>query len=358
MSEIPLPETTLTLIGHKTAEQFLLARAMEHKLPHALLFAGAKGIGKATLAFRLARFLLSGKDVEAGGFFAPDSLSVAADDPTGKRVTALSHSDLMLIRPAYDEKKEEFKDEIQIEAIRKLKDFMALTPAESRWRIAIIDSADQLNIAAANALLKVLEEPPRNTLLMLVSHQPGKLLATIRSRCQRLDFKALSHEESRSILATHAAELGSEESKLLSLLANHSPGLALQLHEAGAVEQFREFLAVLAQLPQLPAATVMGWAESAIGRKGRAEWKSLSAVILASLYLMVCLRSGATEAQEIPQEIRDSLNHAAALKPLDYWLDLWENAGHWLADAERLHLDRKQVLISILHAFDGQVLAA
>ncbi len=213
------PRAVYRLFGHERAET-TLAEALEGgRLHHAWLFCGPKGVGKATLAYRFARALLGAK--RAG----PKALDCDPADPVVRRVAALSHPDLLVIRRGLNDKGRP-RAEIIVEEARGLGAFFSLKPAEGGYRVAIIDAADDLNRNAANAILKTLEEPPPKAVVILISHAPGGLLATIRSRCRRLSLKPLDS----AILAAAMDGLVGEDALAF---AEGRPGRALALHGAG-----------------------------------------------------------------------------------------------------------------------------
>lgn len=168
------------LFGHSEAEAQLICEARSGKLAHGWIFSGPRGIGKATLAYRFARMLLSGNT----------DMNLPADHPVFRRVAMGSHTDLLVVEPVFDAKKGESAREISVSQAREISQFLSLTPGEGQWRVVIIDTADELNASSANAVLKILEEPPPQAILILISHNPGRLLPTIRSRCRLLRLKA------------------------------------------------------------------------------------------------------------------------------------------------------------------------
>ncbi len=176
---VPEPRATHVLLGQAEAEREFLHAFDTGRPAHAWLITGRQGIGKATLAFRLARTILSGD--------APD-----AHDPEAalfRRVAAGGHADLLVVERAVDEKSGKRRAEITVDDVRGVREFLSKTPAEGGWRVVVIDSADQMNTNAANAVLKILEEPPSRAMLLLLAHNPGRLLPTIISRCRRLPGK-------------------------------------------------------------------------------------------------------------------------------------------------------------------------
>lgn len=163
---------------------------------HAWLLTGPKGIGKATLAYRMARTLLGGKSLMEG------SLNIPKSDPVAQRVEALTHGNLFVLRRPYDPKLKRFRQDIPVDRVREVSGFFQETAAETgSWRVCIIDSADELNRNSENAILKLLEEPPSNTLFILISSAPGRLLPTIRSRCMNLELRPVPEAEIRPWLS-------------------------------------------------------------------------------------------------------------------------------------------------------------
>ena len=212
------------IIGHDRAVEQFSDAWKRRALHHAWLLAGPKGVGKATFARAAATRILAdaaGPPIEAPGLETPEDHRIA------KLVEAGSHPDLRWLERLVNEKTNNLARNITVDQVRSLGDLFDLTPALSDWRVVVIDSIDDLEKSAANALLKMLEEPPANCLFLLVSHAPGKLLPTIRSRCRRLDFQSLSDDAMTSILSQHA-DLGSELDEVLAA-ADGSAGRALAL---------------------------------------------------------------------------------------------------------------------------------
>src|SRR5690606_16332159 len=200
----PHPRLTSDLIGQAEAEKQLIRAVESGRLPHAWLISGPRGIGKATLAYRFTRYLLSkAKEGQGNPLFSPaspqETLAVSMDHPVSRQIAAGSHPDVFVLERAAREDGRLPRD-IDVASVRQLNAFLRMTSSEGGWRIAIVDSADEMNANAANALLKVLEEPPEAAVLLLVSHAPGRLLPTIRSRCRRLSLTASREEEVVSLL--------------------------------------------------------------------------------------------------------------------------------------------------------------
>ncbi len=202
-----MPETATDWYGAPGAEEALLRSYRSGRMHHAWLLSGAKGIGKATLAFRFARFVLANPDSSAVSPAA--GLAIDPQSRAFRQVAAGAHPNLLVLRRPWDEQGKRYRTELTVGEVRRIQSFFGTTAGEKGWRICIVDTADELNISAANALLKMLEEPPENGLFLLISNRPGQLLPTIRSRCHRLDLKPLSDQAVRQALAAHEPELRS-----------------------------------------------------------------------------------------------------------------------------------------------------
>jgi len=193
--DAPHPRETLALFGHDAAERELVDAYRRNKMAQAWIIGGPEGVGKATLAWRLARFLLAHPEPGAAAVQNAESLAVAGDHPAARRIASMALADIFLLRRAWNEKTKKHFTEIRIEDVRKVIQAFHQASGTGGWRIAIVDCADDLNRASANALLKLIEEPPERSLFLLVAHQPGRILPTIRSRCRKLMLAPLSPED-------------------------------------------------------------------------------------------------------------------------------------------------------------------
>jgi DNA polymerase III subunit delta' len=345
----PPPWRSQRLLGHEAAEKTMLAAHASGRLHHAWLMAGPRGIGKATLAWRFARFLLCGQ--QQGGLFgggAADGLDVAADAPGRSLVDARSHPDLFHLRRTLNPDTGRMRAEIAVDDVRELGAFMHMTPAMGQWRVAIVDSADEMNRNSANAVLKVLEEPPPNAVLLIVAHAPGRLLPTIRSRCRRLALHPLADDIMTRLLADYAPEVKEQERAALARLAEGSIGRALELAGAGSLELYSEMVSVLATLPELDMARLHGFAErfARRGEEANAAWRSLNYLFdgwLKGLARQSAL--GGEAAPVVPSE-RGLQGRLLAAASLDRWMEAWENAARLFARADAVNLDRKQTVLA------------
>ncbi|KAF0187349.1 MAG: DNA polymerase III subunit delta' [Hyphomonadaceae bacterium] len=216
------PRETFVLTGHEAAEAALADAFVGARMHHAWMLAGPKGVGKATLAYRFARRVLGALPT------GPRPLDVSPEDPVARRIASRSHGDIFVLRRGLNDRGKP-RGEITVEEARGLVSFFSLKPSEGGWRVAIIDAVDELNRNAANAILKTLEEPPPKTVLLLVCNSPGSTLATIRSRCRRLDLRPLTDTDVRSSVAA----LGSGKVDEAAVrFAGGRPGRAIALAAA------------------------------------------------------------------------------------------------------------------------------
>lgn len=343
------PRLNPDLFGHPEAEASFLSAWNSGRMPHAWLLAGPRGIGKATLAYRMARFVLADGGQGGGLFGAPDSLAMAPGDRVFQRVGALGHSDLRVIRRSKN-KTGKWRQDISIEDVRDMGAFLRLTAGEGAWRVAIIDSADEMTRQAANAALKVVEEPPPRALILLVSHAPGRLLPTIRSRCRRLVLRPLDDTLVKRIVAKHHPTLPADELDALARLAEGSAGRALALVDHGGVELHRAMLAMLQGFPRVDGLALDRLSDR-LGRAGAEEGFRVFGEMLTNLLSRLCrdqkagrLAGGPSEApsQDPEAPVAQALAAAAGL---DRWLQVWEKLAELFARAESAKLDRKQVVV-------------
>ena len=249
-SPITHPRETIGLVGHTAAEAELRAAWDSGRMPHAWLLTGPRGVGKATLAWHLARFVLAGGNDGAGLFGdAPAGLEIDPGLKAARLVSAGTHPDLQVIERTVSPSTGRLRETIVLEDVARLSSLLHLTPAGGGWRVVIVDSVDEMNTNSANALLKLLEEPPANALLVLVNHAPGSIPVTIRSRCRRLRLAPLSDADLADLLQRHEADLEPETATLAVALAEGSVGRALTIARGDGLAVLREAAGLLEGAP-------------------------------------------------------------------------------------------------------------
>lgn len=340
------PQANPHLTGHEAAERLLLSAMQQGRLAHGWLITGPEGVGKATLAYRLARYLLSGRYGEADLFGAPpESLAVDSGEAIFHQIAAGGHPDLIVLGREENQKTGKLSNFIVIDQVRRLTDRFSMTSGAGGWRIAIVDCAEEMNLNAANALLKLLEEPPPRSLLLLVSHAPGRLLPTIRSRCRRLALRPLSSEQLTGVLALHRPDLPAEDVAGLVQLADGSPGRALSLARVDGLRTYAEIQAMLGTLPALDFNMVHDLADRLARRGQETAYETWFELFILALTRLVRLGVVAGGAGETSIE-RQTSQRLMGLAPLDRWVELWEKVGDLAARAESVNLDKKQVVFN------------
>jgi DNA polymerase-3 subunit delta' len=249
---LPHPRETAALFGHAEAERTLLDTYRGGRIPHAWLIGGEAGIGKATLAFRMARFVLAHPDPAAPAVQKAMSLAVPADRPVARRIASQSHTDLLVLERVFNEKTGKLFTDIRVEDARRSVSFFGSTAGEGGWRVAVVDSVDELNAAGSNALLKVIEEPPPRSLLLLVTHSPGRVIPTIRSRCRILMLRPLPAEDvARAAANALGQDADDADIRAAAEAADGSVSRALMILEGPGLELRRRITELLDGLPQL-----------------------------------------------------------------------------------------------------------
>ncbi len=372
------PIVATTLIGHAAAEQSFLRALERGRMPHAWLVTGPHGVGKATLAYRMARRLLSEMPPQAEPEAADDgfalfdgepasaprrpalplsSLDMPTDHPIFRRVVAQSHPDLRILQRRVNEKTGKMRSEIIIDDVREVLDFLHLKPSESHWRVVIIDAADDLNRNAANAILKMLEEPAARTVLILVSHQPGSLLPTIRSRCRRLILAPLTDEVLLAALAQRCPGHDPADLQAALGLAAGSLGQGINLLEQNGLTLFRGVMTVLGTWPNFNATQLQQLGERLAARGSEGDF-DLAVQALDWWLKRLCrqltlsaagetdlLAAGTVQRELFPGEaaLIDRCRSAASL---DRWIELWEKLNRLFDRVASVNLDRKQAWIA------------
>ncbi len=344
------PRSTAVLVGQEIAEQRLLAALQSGRLPHAWLLTGKTGIGKASLAFRLARFLLARPDGQTG---LTGDMTIDPEEEAFRQVAVGAHPDLLVLERGVNEKTGKARSEIVVKDVRRAGQRLRQTALGGGWRLLIVDSADDLNRSAANALLKLLEEPPPQALLLLISHAPGRLLPTIRSRCCSLPLAPLSPDLLQSLLAERLPERSKEERQVLTSLAEGSIGQALALEAAGSLGLYRRILGLLNRAGQgIDTAEAHAFSEE-MGKANAAE-SFCVAFDLLNWWLARMIRAAAGRSLPsvlLPEE-EGLAERLLARRALADWVSLWEKLSALARGCERANLDRKQAFLSALIELD------
>jgi len=339
----PQPRETPRLFGHAGAYARFAETAASGRLHHAWLVCGPPGIGKATFAYALARGILGGDFPAAAG----GAVHFEADTPLFRQIASLAHPGLFALRRAL-QSGGKAAQVIPVEEIRRLKHFFETTAA-SPWRVVIIDEANHLNASAANALLKLLEEPPPRSLFLLLSSAPARLPATIRSRCLRLALQPLAAGELRRTVDCLCADMQREppaaaDFESLAWLAQGSPRRVLEMLDAKTAELFALTIRIINALPRLDHEAVLELIDKAAGQPERTA--SVLDMMERCLQDVCWQASGKTShtAARIGLNVSSGLAHPSNLALL---AGVWERMNRSRAEAERLNLDRSAVLLTV-----------
>jgi DNA polymerase III subunit delta' len=332
----PHPRETPRVYGHAPAERALVAAIAAGRMHHAWLLTGRMGIGKATLAYRLARFLLARADERTEPV---SNLDVDAGSIATRQVLALSHPGLLVLRRPWLTTTKRFAMSIPIDEVRRLRGFLGHTAAEGTWRVVIVDTADDLNPNAANALLKSLEEPPARTVFILLASEPGRLLPTIRSRCRVLPLAPLGLDDLRR--AAIAAAMGREISfAQMEPLADGSVRRLLELSDGTGAKLHERIQVILSALPKVDWTAAHALADDLGSPAADQRFETFFTVLLS--VVANAIRNAAAGAGEEAPAWSIPPDRAPA------WAELWETIGRDKEEAVELNLDRRALILSTL----------
>jgi DNA polymerase-3 subunit delta' len=318
----PHPRESVRLTGQGAALSIVSRALRGRRPPQAWLICGPPGVGKATLAYRIARYLMAFGATDGG----PADLSVPPKDAASLQVAAGSHPGLLVLKRGINPETGKLMSVLGVNEMSRLNGFFGMTSGAGGWRVVIVDTADDMNDNAANALLKLLEEPPSRSMLLLLSNTPGRLLPTIRSRCQRLSLRPLGEADMQTELAYLLPETSVEERKSLARLAGGSPGAALRLASGDGVALAEE-------------------ASRLVDKAGAPD--------VAALFSLADKLARITDGLDILgdfllQVLTDRIRaRALAGQPqMNKWVEALERLRRSFARTDALHLDPRQTLLS------------
>ncbi|MEM9469912.1 MAG: DNA polymerase III subunit delta' [Pseudomonadota bacterium] len=357
---LKLPRQSSLCLGFEQQEEYLLNLFNGDKLPHALIFSGPKGIGKSTFAFRLTRFLLKNKknEDEGNGLFGEElpnkpvkSLDVSSDDPVFSKVGSGGHPDLLTIERAVDAKKGTPKNNLDVDTLRQVTPFLRMTASEGGWRVVLIDDADTMNRNAQNALLKILEEPPKKTLIILICHRIGAMIPTIRSRCQTLHCPGLSSENLQNLLkkAIHDPLTLDDEALLLSMSGSQI-GSALQLYEEGGLEIMSEIFSIFTEWPKFKWVSVHKLADQ-LSRPG--QERVYKVFVSGMFWLTQTITFAAARNQTLGKPLNQGVFASMATHySLEQWLGICDKLKQHFDQVDFANLDKKQSVLAAFRYFE------
>ena len=324
------PRETTAFFGHREAEMALLTAYRSGRIPHAWLIGGAQGIGKATLADRMARFVLAHRDPLAPDVQHAANLSVDPSDPVARQVAAGSHGGLLTLERSLNDKGV-MRTVITVDETRETISFFGSTAAVDGWRVCIVDTVDELNPNAANALLKILEEPPRQSLFLLVSHAPARVLPTILSRCRKLMLRPLATADVVQA-AAQATDIAIDDPALAEAAdaSEGSVARALTLLGGDAVKLHQRTAALLATLPRVDPRELHALGD-ALGNSDR--------VALAAFIDSV--------DRWVSERLRNDPDANANLPRLARLAEVWDKISRAARDTEAYNLERKPLVFSV-----------
>ena len=327
---VPLPRETSILVGHGAAERVLLEAYQSARMHHAWILAGERGIGKATLALRLARFIFTHPDPSAADVAEAFDLAIAGESPVVHRVAIGAHANLLHLQRDWDDRGHRFRSELSVDSIRRITRFLGTTAGEGGWRIVIIDTADDMNFNAANALLKNLEEPPRNALFLLIASRRDSLLPTILSRCRTLHLNPLSPDDTRKVAERVAPDAsGGGDFDLAASLAGGSPRRLIELQRGDGARLYR----------------LMRRAIEAGDRQAQLELSAAATGPASDLFMDLFEDYLARRIRGLDEP---SDNGDIPAPPLVTWAELWEKATRSGQEVALYNLDRRQFVLDLL----------
>jgi DNA polymerase-3 subunit delta' len=337
--EAPHPRETLDFFGNEAAERELLDAYRRDKMAQAWILSGPQGVGKATLAWRVARFLLAHPNPRATETQAAQSLYVPGDSPAARRIASMALADIFLLRRSWNDKTKKFYTEIRIDDVREIIQSLHRSSGTGGWRVAIVDCADDLNRASANALLKLIEEPPQRSIFLIVAHQLGRVLPTIRSRCRKIALRPLGEAEiAQAIrgLGEPWSTLEGEDVAAAAASAEGSVQEALRLLDGDGVAFDRTLRGLFGKLPQVDWLAVHALADKLTGRDNESSYETF----------MRALR------RWIDQEVKSGAEQGARPARLLAYADAWEEITQAARETEVFNFDKRALVLGVFERLE------
>lgn len=356
------PRESVLCLGHEDVEADLLQQVENNRVPHAMILAGPEGIGKATFAYRFARYMLAhgaaGGGDQGGGLFgealpavAPVTMDLPANHPDLRKVIAGAHPDLLTVERQFDDKRGRFKGSLDVEQVRRIPPFMRMTAAQGGWRVVIVDDADTMTRSAQNAILKILEEPPPQALLLLVTHRPGLMLPTIRSRCRMVHFNAPRADIFARLLRNDHPDLTTADIDTLYAIAGGSVGQGLRLVNEGGLEAIGKVMMLLRDWPRWDWPQIHMLAD-AMSRPGQENSLQSFQEVLQWVVDSI-LRAKARGVSLTGLLDNDGLNRMLADSSLAQWTERRDALYAHFQTADHASLSRKHLVAGAFWALAG-----
>lgn len=342
------PRETHKLFGHNEAKEDLLNAWRSGRMHHAWILSGPSGIGKATLAYHMARLILQ-HDLADGLPTATYALS--PDSPVSKQIAALSHPNLFVLRRIWDQKSGRFSTIIPVDEVRRLKHFTTMTGQAGRWRVVIIDRADELNISSANALLKILEEPPDFCLYFLITESLGRLPITIRSRCRKLLLNPLSLED----LSLAVQNISQANLENFHRISGGSVRQTLELMQGHGLEYYKMLLEHLNALPKLDYTRLYPSIEKLAMPSASKDFEIFFSILGNIMRRIIRYGVAPSASQDTEQKIANKL---MTQETLALWAELWETIIQEKNQVLALNLDKKNFLVDVFHKMQNVAILA
>lgn len=355
---LPQPRFAEKVHGFDSIEKTLLDLSQSGRMPHAMIFAGLQGIGKSTMAFRFAKFLLSKKEDSGTSLFgdapsASSSLASNPEDQSTRLILSGGHPDLMVIERKFEEDKGKYKD-IDVEQAREIPSFLRLTPFMGGWRIVIVDDADTMTRAAQNAILKTLEEPPANALIILIAHRPGMLIPTIRSRCRMIEFPTPDRNDFEALVKQAMPGTSPQDIVALYNISGGSVGTSLRLMQEGALKSLHQFTSLVESWPDLNWTQIHLMGELLNSKGQDAALQGFQEILLWSCEQLTRARAkGGLDALPAPLNsgpFPKMLGHYS----LEQWSRICDDLKIHLATVKYGSLDRRQAVFGAFSILQGK----